>query len=105
MQPHRLRRLGLDTQAGGIDLQGLGEAGIIFRIVATQDLQGIPVIAPDIGVIDTMAVGLLLYEIPCEEDLPAFADDPGDVHHAPNLGVGVRQIQIVQDVVNNAGSE
>ena len=52
-----------------------------------------------------MAVGLLLYEIPCEEDLPAFADDPGDVHHAPNLGVGVRQIQIVQDVVNNAGSE
>ena len=25
MQTHRLRRLGLDTQAGGIDLQGLGE--------------------------------------------------------------------------------
>ena len=105
MQTHRLRRLGLDTHAGGIDLQSLGEAGVIFRIVATQDLQSVLIIAPDIGVIDTMAVGLLLYEVPGEEDLPTFADDPGDVHHAPFLGVGVRQIQIVRDMVDDAGSE
>ena len=52
-----------------------------------------------------MAVGLLLYEVPGEEDLPAFADDPGDVHHAPFLGVGIRQIQIVRDMVDDADSE